>query len=322
MKGLSHLSLGLGVGVFVALLVVPLPFFAIDAFLSTSLALALLVLLMSLYAKDPLELSAFPSFLLVLTLFRLSLNIATTRLILSEAYSGQMITAFGEFVSAGSPLIGLVLFLLLTAVNFLVITKGTARIAEVSARFTLDAMPGKQMSLEQQQGDFRVSHEELSLKRKRLEEEADFYGAMDGAAKFVRGDAIAGLVVTFINLVGGVLAGLFTHHMSFIKSVETFSILTIGDGLITQIPALLVSVGAGVMVTKASSRSSMSDDLKRQLFSNPEILKVVAALLVFIALLPGMPTPILLALAGLFFLLSTAKSKPVPSKAPVKKDFS
>jgi flagellar biosynthesis protein FlhA len=289
--------LGIGV-VVVALLVMPLPPFLLDAFLALSFALSIVILLVTLSCRDPLEFSIFPSLLLLITLLRLGLNVCSTRLILSQAQAGQVIAAFGSFVIAGNVIVGLVIFLILVVINFMVITKGAGRIAEVAARFTLDAMPGRQMSIDADLGAGLIDEAEARKRREEINRYADFYGAMDGAAKFVRGDAVAGLVITVINLVGGFLIGMTQHGMTAGESLTTYSSLTVGDGLVTQIPALVVSTAAGVLITYGTGGAAMAPSLAAQLTRNPRALWTAAGLLGLFSAIPGLPAVPFLALAG------------------------
>jgi flagellar biosynthesis protein FlhA len=303
----------------VALLVMPLPAFVLDAFLAMSIGISLLVLLTALGVARPLDFSVFPSLLLIVTLFRLGLNVATTRLILLDGAAGtgsagHIIQAFGQFAVGGSLIVGSVVFLILLVVNFAVITRGSGRVAEVAARFTLDALPGKQMSIDADLAAGMIDDTEARRRRSNLEQEIEFFGAMDGASKFVRGDAVAGLVITCINIVGGLIAGIGRDHMSLSSAIETFTILTIGDGLVSQIPALLVSTAAGIIVTRASSGSKLGAELGAQVFGQKRTLQHAAIVLSGIGLLPGMPLIAFVTLAGLAFVLSRRKPpKPGPS---------
>ena len=290
--------LALGVVVVVGLLVVPLPPFLVDVFLALSITLSIVVLLLTLSSRDPLEFSIFPSLLLLITLFRLGLNVSCTRLILSTARAGQVIQSFGNFVIGGNPVVGLVIFLILVVINFMVITKGAGRIAEVSARFTLDAMPGRQMSIDADLGAGLIDESEARRRREEINRYADFYGSMDGAAKFVRGDAIAGLVITGINLIGGFVIGMAQLGMSARDALNTFSRLTVGDGLVTQIPALIVSTSAGILVTYGSTGTSLAPSLVRQFTRAPRVLWTAAAILGAMAMVPGLPTGPFLLLGG------------------------
>lgn len=291
--------LALGVVVVVALLVVPLRPFVLDALLALSFAISIVVLLVTLSASDPLEFSIFPSLLLLITLLRLGLNVSSTRLILSTGEAGQVIRAFGSFVIGGNYVVGLVIFLILIVINFLVITKGAGRIAEVAARFTLDAMPGRQMSIDADLSAGLIDEAEARRRREEINHYADFYGSMDGAAKFVRGDAIAGLVITAINLVGGFTIGLLQRGMSASEALATYSSLSVGDGLVTQIPALVVSTSAGILVTYGSRGLTMAPAIASQLTRSPRTIWVASAILAVFALVPGLPAVPFLLLSGL-----------------------
>lgn len=302
----------------VSLLILPLPAFALDALLGLSIAISLLVLLVALGVAKPLDFSVFPTLLLIVTLFRLGLNVATTRLILLEGSSGagsagHIIQAFGEFTVGGSLIVGAVVFLILLVVNFVVITRGSGRVAEVAARFTLDALPGKQMSIDADLAAGIIDDRDARARRSGLEREIEFFGAMDGASKFVRGDAIAGLIVTLINIVGGIIAGLARDHMSLSAAVETYTILTIGDGLVSQMPALLVSTAAGITVTRASSGSHLGTEMARQMFGQRRTMGHAAGVLLIMGALPGMPFIVFAVLSGLAFYLS--RRQPTPSQA-------
>lgn len=290
--------LAIGVVIVVSLLVIPLPPFFLDVFLAMSFALSIVVLLVVLSAKDPLEFNIFPSFLLLVTLFRLGLNVSSTRLILSTGHAGEVIRAFGHFVIAGNVVVGLVIFLILVVINFLVITKGASRIAEVAARFTLDAMPGRQMSIDADLGAGIIDEREARDRREEINRQADFYGSMDGAAKFVRGDAVAGIVITAINLIGGFIIGMTQRGMSAQESLATYSSLTVGDGLVTQIPALIVSTAAGILVTFGSTGTAMAPSIGRQLTRDARALWTVCAILACFAMVPGLPAVPFLGLAG------------------------
>lgn len=296
--------LGIGVVVVVALLIVPLPPFMLDALLALSIAVSIVVLLVTLSSSDPLEFSIFPSLLLLLTLLRLGLNVSSTRLILSTGAAGQVIAAFGDFVIGGNYVVGLVIFLILVVINFMVITKGAGRIAEVAARFTLDAMPGKQMSIDADLSAGLIDEAEAKRRREEIARYADFYGAMDGAAKFVRGDAVAGLVITGINLIGGFIIGMTQHGMSAAESLQTFASLTVGDGLVTQIPALIVSTAAGILVTYGSASPAMAPAIGSQLTRHPRAIWIAAGILALFAVIPGLPGLPFLMLSGSAVLLA------------------
>ena len=303
---------GLVVGI-VLLIIIPLGANALDFLITLSFALALIILLITMFTTEPLEFSIFPSLLLVVTLYRLALNISSTRLILGEASAGEIIQAFGTFVVGGSYIVGIIVFLIITLIHFVVITRGAGRVAEVAARFTLDAMPGKQMSIDADLNAGLISEDEARRRRERLQKEADFHGAMDGASKFVKGDAIAGLVIIFINIIGGFIIGMVKHGMSVSEALETYTILTIGDGLVAQIPALLVSTAAGILVTRSASDSSFGIDLSKQFLSFPKVIGLVAVMFLLMGLLPGMPTLLFFALSGVLgytaYLLNKSKKE-------------
>jgi flagellar biosynthesis protein FlhA len=298
----GDVALALGVVLLLAVLVVPLPTLLLDALLAVSLTVSVLVLMVAVMLRHPLELTAFPQILLLTTLLRLALNVATTRTILTHGHegpqaAGHVVAAFGGFLMGGDVLVGLIVFAILLVVNFMVVTKGSGRIAEVAARFTLDAMPGKQMAIDADLSAGLIDENEARRRRRELEEEASFHGSMDGAAKFVRGDAIAGLIVTAINLLGGIAIGLLRHGMPFGDAVTSFSTLTVGDGLVSQIPALLVSVAAGIVVTKGNGEGTADQAMARQLGGwKPLALSSGAAGV--LALMPGMPILPFLALGG------------------------
>jgi flagellar biosynthesis protein FlhA len=273
----------------VLLMIMPIHPFLLDGFLAISIALSLLILLAILYVKDPAEFTAFPTLLLFITLFRLSLNIASTRLILLDGYAGHIIEAFGNFVVRGNYVVGLVIFLILVLINFIVITKGAGRIAEVAARFTLDAMPGKQMAIDAELNAGIINETEARTRRRKVEQEADFYGAMDGASKFVRGDAIAAILITLINVLGGFAIGIMQKGMTVSESLQRFTLLSIGDGLVSQIPALITSTAAGILVTRAAAKEELGKELTKQLLAYPRVLTILTVMLVIFALVPGMP---------------------------------
>ena len=276
-----------GVVSMLLVMVIPLPTFLLDMLLSFDLCLALVILLVTMYNREALEFTVFPSLLLVVTLFRLSLNIATTRLILGQGYAGHVVEVFGTFVTAGNPVVGFIIFTIIMVVQFIVITKGAGRIAEVAARFTLDAMPGKQMAIDADLNSGLVNEEQARRRREKISQEADFYGAMDGASKFVRGDAVAAIIITIINITGGFVVGIWQQGLSFQDSLLTFTRLTIGDGLVTQIPALMISTGTGMLVSRAASMSNLGEEISAQIFSYPKTLAITSAVMVFFACIPG-----------------------------------
>ena len=287
----------IGVVLVVGLLVLPLPPFLLDGALALSIALSLLVLLVALNSTRALDFSAFPSVLLLLTLYRLALNVSSTRLILGEGEAGKVIEAFGSFVIGGNYVVGVVIFLILIAINFIVITKGAGRVAEVAARFTLDAMPGRQMSIDGDLSAGLIDDAEAKRRREEISQEADFYGAMDGSAKFVRGDAIAGLLITAINILGGLYVGVVQRSMSVSSALAEYTILTVGDGLVSQIPALILSTAAGIMVTSASGGHKVAGAVMMQLGRKASPLWMASGFLTLLAVIPGLPTIPFLALA-------------------------
>ena len=296
-----------------ALLVMPLPGPVVDALLAVNLAAGILILLVTLRVARPLDFSVFPAMLLIITLFRLGLNVATTRLILlhggkKDGAVGHIITAFGEFAVGGSVIVGAVVFLILLVVNFMVITKGAGRVSEVAARFTLDALPGKQMAIDADLNAGYIDDGEARRRRNRLSSETEFFGAMDGASKFVRGDAIAGLIITAINIVGGLIAGVARDGMGFGEAVETYTILTIGDGLVSQMPALVISTAAGIIITRAGT-GDLSRQLSGQILGNSQVLLNVAITLLLLGFMPGMPTLSFIGLAGGALVLSRRAKK-------------
>jgi flagellar biosynthesis protein FlhA len=299
----GDLSLALGIMAIIAVLLFPMPTFLLDVALGLSITLSVLILMTALFIERPLQLSTFPTILLISTMLRLSLNLASTKLILTNGHegtgaAGHVIEAFGNFLMQGNFVIGIIVFAILMIVNFVVITKGSGRIAEVSARFTLDAMPGKQMAIDADLSAGLINEKEARERRKRLEDEANFYGAMDGASKFVRGDAVAGILITFINIIGGMVIGVGQHGMDFSAAGQAYTLLTIGDGLVTQLPALLVSTAAGLMVSKAGVEGSAEKALVHQLSDYPQALGMSSFVMGVMAFLPGIPTLIFLGLAA------------------------
>ncbi|MFH1810670.1 MAG: flagellar biosynthesis protein FlhA [Pseudomonadota bacterium] len=297
-----------------AVMIVPMAPPMLDALLAISISSSILILLVSLSGTRPLEFSVFPTLLLVTTIFRLGLNVASTRLILLNGASGtggagRVVGAFGNFVVGGNVVVGLVVFAILVIINFVVITRGAGRIAEVSARFVLDALPGKQMSVDAELGSGALNDIEARARRSAIEQEADFFGAMDGASKFVRGDAVAGLIITGINIVGGLVVGTLQHGMTLAGAARSFTILTVGDGLVSQIPALLISTAAGAVVTRASTGNALAPTLGQQVFGDAARLRMAAAAAVVIGLVPGMPLILFVGVAGVFLLLARRASK-------------
>jgi flagellar biosynthesis protein FlhA len=323
----GEVGLALGVVGIVVLLILPVPPFLLDLLLALSLTSAVLILMTAILIKKPLEFTAFPTVLLVTTLFRLGLNLASTRLILGRGQegtegAGAIIHAFGQLMMSGNFIIGVIVFAILLVVNFVVITKGSGRIAEVAARFTLDAMPGKQMAVDADLSSGLIDQEEAKKKRKELEQESTFFGAMDGASKFVRGDAVAGLIITAINIIGGILIGVIQHKMPIGEAASTYTIMTIGDGLVSQIPALVISIAAGFLVSKAGVEGSADKALVTQLAMNPVALGMVSASAGVLALVPGMPVIVFagisLAAGALAWKRSQDAKKPEVVIAPVQ----
>jgi len=286
------------IGILVVL-VIPIPTWALDILLTVNISISVVTLLATIYLQRPVEFAVFPSMLLILTLFRLSLNVASTRLILANGYAGNVINAFGSFVTSGSFVVGAVIFLILVVIQFVVITRGAQRISEVAARFTLDAMPGKQMGVDADLNAGLITEAQARARRQGIEREADFYGAMDGATKFVRGDAIAGLVITIVNIIGGLIIGVLMRGLPVTDALRVYTQLTIGDGLVTQVPALVVSTAAGLIVTRTATEENMGVDFGRQLTRYPRALGVSAAMLAIFGLVPGMPTVPFMIVAGL-----------------------
>lgn len=282
----------------VLLIIVPLSPGVLDILLTLNITIGMVILLITMFTVEPLQFSVFPSLLLVTTLFRLALNISATRLILSHAAAGKVIAAFGQFVVGGNYVVGMVVFIIITVIQFVVITNGAGRVAEVAARFTLDAMPGKQMSIDAEFNAGLINEKEARERRRRLQREADFFGAMDGASKFVRGDAIAGIIIIMINILGGFIIGVAQKNMELLQAVQTYTMLTIGDGLVAQIPALLISTATGIMVTRSTSDASFGKDLSRQFTNFPRVLMIVACMLFVLGLIPAMPNLLFMALAG------------------------
>ncbi|MGK5089271.1 flagellar biosynthesis protein FlhA [Bdellovibrionota bacterium FG-2] len=323
----SDLLMAVGIVAILGVMVIPMPRFMLDILLSFAIAGSILLLLTAVYAQRALDFSIFPSVLLISTLFRLSLNVATTRVILLHgaeqgiAAAGDVIQSFGQFVVGGNYAVGIVVFIILVIINFIVITKGAGRVAEVAARFTLDAMPGKQMSIDADLNAGTINEEEARRRRADISREADFYGAMDGASKFVRGDAIAGIMIVLVNIIGGIIIGTLQKGMEIGQAAEVFTLLTIGDGLVTQIPALIISTAAGMIVTRTATSSNFSDEVSKQLIMKPKAMGVAAGIMGFLALIPGLPKIPFLLLALGFGSISyklIAKEKQVEDDERVK----
>ncbi|HJW02136.1 MAG TPA: flagellar biosynthesis protein FlhA [Azospira sp.] len=311
-----------------SMMVLPLPAFILDVLFTFNIALSVIVLLVAIYTLKPLDFSVFPTILLVTTLLRLSLNVASTRIVLLQGHTGpdaagKVIEAFGHFLVGGNTAVGIVVFLILVIINFMVITKGAGRVAEVGARFTLDAMPGKQMAIDADLNAGLIAEDEARRRRAEVASEADFYGSMDGASKFVRGDAVAGVIIMLINVIGGLIVGVLQHNMDVGAAAKNYTLLTIGDGLVAQIPALIISIAAGMVVTRVGDEQDISSQFLGQMFSNPRVIALTAAILTLLGLIPGMPNFVFLLLAsmlgGFAYLLTkraaAAKVEPVPVQA-------
>ncbi|WP_198120647.1 flagellar biosynthesis protein FlhA [Massilia rhizosphaerae] len=286
-----------------AMMILPLPAFALDLFFSFNIAMSVIVLLTALYTVKPLDFMAFPAVLLVTTMLRLSLNVASTRVVLTEGHTGgaaagKVIEAFGHFLIGGNYTVGLVVFIILTIINFTVVTKGAGRIAEVGARFALDAMPGKQMAIDADLNAGLIGEQEAKSRRSEVAQEAEFYGAMDGASKYVRGDAVAGILVTVINVVGGLIVGMVQHDMGFADAIKNYTLLAIGDGLVAQIPSLIISIAAGMVVSRVASDKDVGSQVVSQLFAKPEVLYITGGILGGMGLIPGMPNLVFLLLGS------------------------
>ncbi|MBQ2870376.1 flagellar biosynthesis protein FlhA [bacterium] len=319
----NDVILAVGLVIIISMMILPLPPQLLDVLLTLNISLSVIILLVCLFTKEPLEYSSFPIILLISTIFRLGLNVSSTRLILLKAEAGEVISSFGEFVVGGNYVVGFIIFAILVLINFMVITGGAGRVAEVSARFTLDSMPGKQLSIDADLNSGLINEEQAKARRRKLEREADFYGTMDGASKFVKGDATAGIVITVINIIGGFIIGVWQLKMDLLNALSTYTILTVGDGLVSQIPALLISFATGLIITRASGQeSSLSQDIKTEMFSNPIVLGVVAGLLFLLGIVPGMPTlPFLLVGSAVgWFAMQKSKSKKAEEEAKQKEE--
>ncbi|WP_434511468.1 flagellar biosynthesis protein FlhA [Desulfitobacterium sp. AusDCA] len=296
----------IGVVAIVIMMVVPLPSFLLDILLTLNITGSVLILMLAVFTTDPLDFSVLPSLLLTMTLFRLSLNISTTKLVLLNGFAGNVIQQFGQFVVGGNPVVGLIVFIILVVVQFIVITKGAERVSEVAARFTLDAMPGKQMSIDADLNSGLINEQQARDRRKKIQQEADFYGAMDGSSKFVKGDAIAAIIILFVNIIGGFIMGVLMRGEAITEALQNYTLLTIGDGLVSQIPALLISTSTGLIVTRAASDSNLGQDLSKQLTRSPKAMFLTAGVLVLLAIFGLPPIPLLtiaLALIGVGYFL-------------------
>ncbi|HHV27252.1 MAG TPA: flagellar biosynthesis protein FlhA [Tissierellia bacterium] len=319
----GDLVVAIGIIAIVIIIIIPVPTWILDILLSLNISLSLLLLLISMYTKDVLEISVFPSLLLISTVYRLALNISTTRSILKDGDAGRVIEAFGQFVIQGDVVVGFIVFLIIVIVQFVVITKGSERVSEVAARFTLDAMPGKQMAIDADLNSGLITEEEARDRRKDIQRYADFYGAMDGSSKFVKGDAIAGLIITFINIGAGFIIGMVSKGMPFNEALSKYTLLTVGDGLVSQIPALLISTSTGLVVTRAASESNLGQDLIKQLFGNdPKLMFVIAGVLALLGIFTPLPTIVYIILASLFVFLGYSmrkEIKEVREEEPIEK---
>jgi flagellar biosynthesis protein FlhA len=315
----TELALVALIGCILMVLFAPIPPGLLDFLLIANFSFALMILLLTFYMGRPLEFSTFPSLLLVATLFRLSLNIAATRLILAEASAGHVIAAIGNQVVGGNYVIGLIVFLVLIIVQFVVVTNGAQRVAEVAARFTLDSMPGKQMSIDADLNMGLIDQNEARERRKQIEKEANFYGAMDGASRFVKGDAIAGILIILVNIIGGLTIGVAQHDMTWGEALSTYTLLTVGDGIVTQVPALIIATATGIIVTRAASDARLGEEVARQVMSYPKVIAIVTIVLIALAFLPGLPAlPVLLIASGMGALFWYASRKSRAAKSPEK----
>ena len=305
----SSAMMAMAVIAILMVMIIPIPTFLLDILLSFSITFSIIILLMSMHVLKPLQFSVFPSVLSMVTLLRLSLNVASTRLILlhgseGTAAAGQVIKSFGTFVVGGNYVVGLIVFMVLVLINFVVITKGATRVAEVAARFTLDAMPGKQMSIDADLNAGLITDNEARRRRAEIEQEANFYGSMDGASKFVRGDAIAGVIIVFVNIIGGLIIGVLQKGMAVADAGRNYTLLTIGDGLVTQVPALIVSTAAGILVTRSAASTELGEEVKAQLFMQPRVIATASIMLLIFALIPGMPKASFMIVAAIIAFLA------------------
>jgi flagellar biosynthesis protein FlhA len=320
----SDMAAAVLVVVVIVMMIVPLPTILIDFAITANIAGALAILVASMYVPKAIDFASFPSMLLLTTLFRLAINVSVTRLVLIEGEAGGVIHAFGEFVVGGNLVVGLVIFFILVVIQFVVITNGAGRVAEVAARFTLDAMPGKQMAIDADLNAGQITDEEARARREEIRREADFYGAMDGASKFVKGDVMAGVLIVMINLLGGITIGVLQHGLSISESLHTFSLLTVGDGLAAQIPAILISTATGIIVTRSANTTNLGAEVSKQIFSQPKAIKIAGAVIVLMGLVPGLPKLPFLLLGSLLFLLANrigdVFNRPAEELAPVEEE--
>lgn len=316
-----------GIILIVLMIIIPLSSGMLDILIAFNLTFSLIIILLTMFTTEVLELSVFPTLLLITTLFRLGLNISSTRLILGEAKGGNIIEAFGKFVVGGNYIVGFIIFLIIVIIQFVVITNGAGRVAEVSARFTLDAMPGKQMSIDADLNAGTITDAEAKLRRRKLQQEADFYGAMDGASKFVKGDAIAGLIIVAINLLGGVIIGILFHKLPALDALKKYALLTVGDGLVSQLPALLISTASGIIVTRSTSDNSLGEELTKQITSYPKVLAIASGILLILGLIPSLPklaffTMSIFTGGAAYFLIKEDKEKSTNELKPSEESVS
>lgn len=303
-KKYSDIIIAVAIITIVIMMIIPLPTLLLDLLLCVNITLSLVIVMVAIYNTEPLEFSVFPSLLLITTLFRLALNVSSTRLILLQGYAGEVIMSFGNFVVGGNAVVGFIVFVILIIIQFIVITKGSERVAEVAARFTLDAMPGKQMSIDADLNSGAISDAEARKRRMKIQNEADFYGAMDGASKFVKGDAIAAIIIIIINILGGFVIGMVQRNLDVAHALSTYTLLTVGEGLVNQIPALLVSTATGIVVTRAASDNNLGQDLTTQLFNNPRVFFIASGVLCALAMVPGLPGLPFTVLAAITFMIA------------------
>ena len=296
---IGDIVVSVGIIFMILMIIIPMPEFLVDIMLSMNISLSLLILLIAMFNREVLDFSVFPSLLLITTIFRIALNITTTRYILLKGDAGDVIEAFGNFVMGGNAIVGFIVFIIIMIVNFMVITKGSERVSEVAARFTLDAMPGKQMAIDADLNSGMIDETQARTRRSKIQREADFYGSMDGATKFVKGDSIAGIIITFINLLGGILMGILYLNISAGEALQKYALLAVGDGLVSSIPSLLISAATGIIVTRSASEDNLGNDLRNQLFNNSTIMFIVSGVLFFLALTP-LPTLPYLVLSVVF----------------------
>lgn len=310
----SDIVVAIGIITIVVMMIIPLPPVLLDLLLCLNITFALIIVMIAVYNVEPLQFSVFPSLLLVTTLFRLALNVSSTRLILLDGYAGEVIMAFGNFVVGGNAVVGFIVFVILIIIQFIVITKGAERVAEVAARFTLDAMPGKQMSIDADLNSGAINDVEARQRRRDIQREADFYGAMDGASKFVKGDAIAAIIIIIINIVGGFVIGMVQRNLGALQALQSYTLLTVGEGLVNQIPALLISTATGIVVTRAASDSNLGQDIVGQLFTNPRVFFIASGVLGFLGMVPGLPAIPFFSLGAIAFLVGYTLRKNAKSQ--------